>query len=192
MPAGSVLRSFARFLHGFEQMGYIAAYYLLGCVFKKHGDFRIFKLSLVTILPVSMLSYVIPGIFATYAPTLLPLAATLTSVTVFILFILMSPAYSKHLFFAEWSDDFYGVDMAEAGQKIEQSCMLEGLGLSPREKEVASLLLQGQSAKEIATKLEITISTANFHIKNLYKKLNIGNRSELFARFASYTISSKP
>jgi DNA-binding CsgD family transcriptional regulator len=192
MPEGSALRSFARFLHGFEQMGYIAAYYLLGCVFKKHGDFRIFKLSLVTILPVSMLSYVIPGIFATYAPTLLPLAATLTSVTVFILFILMSPAYSKHLFFAEWSDDFYGVDMAEAGQKIEQSCMLEGLGLSPREKEVASLLLQGQSAKEIATKLEITISTANFHIKNLYKKLNIGNRSELFARFASYTISSKP
>lgn len=82
--------------------------------------------------------------------------------------------------------------MAEAGQKIEQSCMLEGLGLSPREKEVASLLLQGQSAKEIATKLEITISTANFHIKNLYKKLNIGTRSELVARFASYTISSKP
>ncbi len=191
MPEGSALRSFARFLHGFEQMGYIAAYYLLGCVFKKHGDFRIFKLCLVTILPVSMLSYVIPGIFASYAPTLLPLAATLTSGAVFVVFILMSPAYSKHLFFAEWSDDFYGVDMAEAGQKIKQSGMLEGLNLSPREKEVASLLLQGQSAKDIAKKLEITISTANFHIKNLYKKLNIGSRSELFARFASHNIFSK-
>ena len=191
MPEGSALRSFARFLHGFEQMGYIAAYYLLGCVFKKHGDFRIFKLCLVTILPVSMLSYVIPGIFASYAPTLLPLAATLTSSVVFILFILMSPAYSEHLFFAEWSDDFYGVDMAEAGQKIEQSGMLEGLGLSPREKEVASLLLQGHSAKEIAKKLEITVSTANFHIKNLYKKLNISSRAELFARFTSYNISSR-
>jgi DNA-binding CsgD family transcriptional regulator len=191
MPEGSALRSFARFLHGFEQMGYIAAYYLLGCVFKKHGDFRIFKLCLVTILPVSMLSYVIPGIFASHAPTLLPLAATLTSSAVFILFILMSPAYSEHLFFAEWSDDFYGVDMAEAGQKIEQSGMLEGLGLSPREKEVASLLLQGQSAKDIAKKLEITVSTANFHIKNLYKKLNISSRAELFARFTSYNISSR-
>lgn len=186
MPEGSALRSFARFLHGFEQIGYIAAYYLLGCVFKKHGDFRIFKLCLVTILPVSMLSYVIPGIFASYVPELLPLAATLTSSVVFILFILMSPAYSKHLFFAEWSDDFYGVDMSEAGQKIEQSGMLEGLGLSPREKEVASLLLQGRSAKEIAKKLGVTINTANFHIKNLYRKLNIGNRSELFARFAYY------
>ena len=191
MPEGSALRSLARFLHGFEQMGYIAAYYLLGCVFKKHGDFRIFKLCLVTILPASMLSYVIPGIFASHAPTLLPLVATLTSSVVFILFILMSPAYSEHLFFAEWSDDFYGVDMAEVGQKIEQSGMLEGLGLSPREKEVASLLLQGQSAKEIAKKLEITVSTANFHIKNLYKKLNIGSRAELFARFTSYNISSR-
>ncbi len=191
MHEGSVLRSFARFLHGFEQMGYIAAYYLLGCVFKKHGDFRTFKLSLVTILPASMLSYVIPGIFASYAPELLPLAATLTSGVVFIVFILMSPAYSKHLFFAEWADDFYGVDMAEAEQKIEQSGMLENLGLSPREKEVALLLLQGRSAKEIAQKLEITISTANFHIKNLYRKLKINNRSELFARFSSHSISMK-
>jgi DNA-binding CsgD family transcriptional regulator len=57
--------------------------------------------------------------------------------------------------------------------------------LSPREKEVSSLLLQGQSAKEIAKKLEITVSTANFHIKNLYKKLNIGSHAELFARFTS-------
>ncbi|HEY8499602.1 MAG TPA: helix-turn-helix transcriptional regulator, partial [Clostridia bacterium] len=81
-------------------------------------------------------------------------------------------------------------DMAEAGKKIKQSGMLEGLGLSPREKEVASLLLQGQSAKEIAVILEISISTVNFHIKNLYKKLNIGNRSELFARFALYDASS--
>jgi DNA-binding CsgD family transcriptional regulator len=191
MPEGSALRSFARFLHGFEQIGYIAAYYLLGCVFKKHGDFRIFKLCLVTILPVSMLSYIIPGIFAAYTPELLPLAATLTSGAVFILFILMSPAYSRHLFFTEWSDDFYGTDMDDAGQRIEQSGTLEGLGLSPREKEVASLLLQGQSAKDIAKELEITVSTVNFHIKNLYKKLNIGNRSELFARFASYNISSR-
>lgn len=191
MHEGSVLRSFARFLHGFEQMGYIAAYYLLGCVFKKHGDFRTFKLSLVTILPASMLSYVIPGIFASHAPVLLPLAATLTSGAVFIVFILMSPAYSKHLFFAEWADDFYGIDMAEASQKIDQSGILENLGLSPREKEVASLLLQGRSAKEIAQKLGITISTANFHIKNLYKKLKISNRSELFARFSSHSISMK-
>ena len=67
MPEGSLLRNIARYLHGFEQTGYIAAYYLLGRVFKKHGDFRIFKLCLVTILPVSMVSYMIPGVIYLYA-----------------------------------------------------------------------------------------------------------------------------
>ncbi|MDD2955365.1 MAG: helix-turn-helix transcriptional regulator [Oscillospiraceae bacterium] len=184
MPEGSVLRSAARFIHGFEQMGYIAAYYLLGCVFKKHGDFRIFKLCLVTILPVSMISYMIPGAISAYAPTLLPLAATLTSGAVFIVFILMSPAYSKHLFYADWSDDFFCVDMVESAQKVKPSNGLEGLRLSPREKEIAALLLYGRSSKEIAGELGITTNTVNFHIKNLHKKLNISNRSELFARFS--------
>lgn len=184
-PEDSLFRYAARYIHGFEQMGYIAAYYLLGCVFKKNGDFYTFKLCVVTILPSSVLSYIIPGIFSAYAPDLLPHAATITSGIIFIIFILLSPAYSKHLFFAEWADDFYCADMSEAPDEAEESNMLEGLGLSPREKEIAALLLCGHSAKQIAEKLGITTNTANFHIKNLYKKLNIGSRSELFARFGT-------
>lgn len=188
MPEGSAFRSAARFLHGFEQMGYIAAYYLLGCVFKKHGDFGIFRLCLITILPVSMLSYLIPGVIAAYAPSRLPLAGTLVSSLVFIVFILMSPAYFKYLFFADWSDDFHGIDMNAAGDAArdeKHSAELEHCGLSPREKEVALLLLQGKNAKHIAEKLEISTNTVNFHIKNLYKKVGISARSELFARFGS-------
>ncbi len=185
MPESSLLRNLARYIHGFEQVGYIAAYYLLGCVFKKHGDFRIFKLCLVTILPVSMISYVIPGAISAYRPDLLPLTATLTSGAVFIVFILMSPAYSKYLFYAEWSDDFRSIDMTEAVRKVEQSNVLKSLKLTPREKEVAALLLHGKDAKQIAERLGISIHTANFHIKNLYKKLDINNRPELFARFNS-------
>lgn len=184
-PEGSAFRYAARFIHGFEQMGYIAAYYLLGCVFKKHGNFPQFRICVVTILPVSMLSYVIPGLLSAYAPDLLPLAATVTSSIVFIIFILLSPAYSKHLFSADWSDNFYCTDMEEAISKPEQSDILDGLRLSPREKEIALLLLSGKSAKQITEELDITINTANFHIKNLYKKLSISSRSELFARFST-------
>lgn len=181
MPEGSALRSLARYIHGFEQMGYIAAYYLLGCVFKKHGDFRLFKLCLVIILPVSMLSYLIPGAISAYTPDNLPLAATLTTAAVFIGFILLSPAYSKHLFAADWSDAFRSVDMTEAVRKVEESDLLEDLKLTPREKEVAALLLLGKDAKQISTDLTISVHTANFHIKNLYRKLGINKRSELFA-----------
>ena len=181
MPEGSALRSLARYIHGFEQMGYIAAYYLLGCVFKKHGDFRLFKLCLVIILPLSMLSYLIPGAISAYTPDNLPLAATLTTAAVFIGFILLSPAYSKHLFAADWSDAFRSVDMTEAVRKVEESDLLEDLKLTPREKEVAALLLLGKDAKQISTELTISVHTANFHIKNLYRKLGINKRSELFA-----------
>jgi DNA-binding CsgD family transcriptional regulator len=191
MPEGSALRNLARYIHAFEQMGYIAAYYLLGCVFKKHGDFRLFKLCLVIILPLSMLSYLIPGTISAYAPDSLPLAATLITAAVFIGFILLSPAYSKHLFAADWSDAFSSVDMTEAVRKVEESNLLENLKLTPREKEVAALLLQGNDAKQIAAELSISVHTANFHTKNLYKKLGINKRSELFARLYSDSVFSE-
>ncbi len=191
MPEGTTLRSLARYSHGFEQMGYLAAYYLLGCVFKKHGNFRLFKLCLVIILPVSMLSYVIPGAIAAHTPDLLPLVATLTSGAVFIVFILLPPAYSKHLFYTEWSDDFHCVDMTEVSRREGTPEKLANHKLTPREKEVTSLLLQGKDAKQIAVELDISVHTANFHIKNLYKKLAINNRSELFANFKSYHPSNK-
>lgn len=180
-PETSGWRVVARLIHGFEQMGYIAAYYLLGCVFKKHGNFRIFKRCLTTILPVSMLTYVIPGIITARAPAILPLTATLTSATVFALFIFMSPAYSKHLFSADWSKDLYSVDMAERERRQGQLDLLENFNLSPREREVANYLLVGLTTKDIAIALDISVNTVNFHIKNLYKKLGISARGELFA-----------
>ncbi len=191
LPEGSALRGAARFLHGFEQMGYLAAYYLFGCVFKKHGDFRIFRLCLIVILPASVVSYLIPGMLVSRAPGLLPLAATIVSGALFVGFILLSPAYSKYLFFSDWSDDFCRTDMTEPPQEAPAPDLLEGLGLSPREKETAVMLLQGQSAKQIAETLGITVNTANFHIKNLYKKLGVGSRSELFARFRAPILPSE-
>ncbi|NLJ70393.1 MAG: helix-turn-helix transcriptional regulator [Clostridiaceae bacterium] len=186
---GSAFRSVARFIHGFEQLGYIAAYYLLGCVFKKHGNFRLFKRCLIIVLLINAMAYVIPGIISVHALNLLPLVATFTSSLVFIIFILMSPAYSKYLFFADWSDDFNCSDMTESLRNLERSGILGNLGLSPREKEITVFLLSGEISKHIAEKLFISIHTVNFHIKNIYKKLNVRNRAELFAKFNSPDLS---
>ncbi len=51
--------------------------------------------------------------------------------------------------------------------------------LSPREAEVAKLVLQGKSNKQIAFQLGITERTVEFHLKNVYAKLGIGSRMEL-------------
>lgn len=58
----------------------------------------------------------------------------------------------------------------------------EGL-LTPRECEVARLLLRGHSNDSIAQQLFISSGTVKIHRKNLYTKLGIGSQSELLALF---------
>jgi|SRR5579875_954535 len=50
--------------------------------------------------------------------------------------------------------------------------------LSQREKEVLEWLSKGYSYKEIAAKLFISIETVRTHIRNIYDKLHVRNRSE--------------
>lgn len=49
---------------------------------------------------------------------------------------------------------------------------------SEREKEVTELLLQGKSNKQIALALGISASTVEYHLKNVYKKLQVNSRTE--------------
>ena len=51
--------------------------------------------------------------------------------------------------------------------------------LSEREKQVASLLLQGKTYKTIAGELFISENTVKYYVKNIYSKFNIQSRAEL-------------
>jgi len=51
--------------------------------------------------------------------------------------------------------------------------------LSRREKEVTNLLLQGMSNKQIALGLGISERTVEFHLKNIYAKLQVASRVEM-------------
>lgn len=54
--------------------------------------------------------------------------------------------------------------------------------LSPREKEVLPLILEGKSNKEIAEKLFIEISTVKKHVERILNKTGMSNRSELISK----------
>lgn len=56
---------------------------------------------------------------------------------------------------------------------------LEEHGLSPREIEVAELLMKGHTVSAIAGKLFISENTTRGHAKSIYKKLAIHSRQEL-------------
>ena len=55
--------------------------------------------------------------------------------------------------------------------------------LSPREKEVLELLLEGKQRNEIATTLYISENTVKKQITSIYAKLGVTSRNELFALF---------
>lgn len=61
------------------------------------------------------------------------------------------------------------------------SCIASIFKLSDRECEVLCLLFENKSATEIAQTMVIAHGTAKTHINNIYKKLDIHSREELFA-----------
>ncbi|MCA1900228.1 MAG: LuxR C-terminal-related transcriptional regulator, partial [Chloroflexi bacterium] len=60
--------------------------------------------------------------------------------------------------------------------------MSDNSQLSKREKEVIELLLQGKSNKQIAFALGVSASAVEYHLKNIYKKLQVNSRTEAVLR----------
>ncbi len=57
----------------------------------------------------------------------------------------------------------------------------DGLGLTPRETEVLTLLADGRSNPEIAERLFISPKTASVHVSNILRKLEVDSRGEATA-----------
>jgi DNA-binding CsgD family transcriptional regulator len=74
-------------------------------------------------------------------------------------------------------------DVAVVMQPAPPAAMLDGalraMGLTGREREVAALVLGGQSAKAIAATLVISPWTVQDHLKAIYDKTGVRSRAEL-------------
>ncbi len=56
----------------------------------------------------------------------------------------------------------------------------KGVRLTKREIEVLSLIAQGHSSKEAADVLFVSKRTVDFHLANIYDKLQVNNRVQAF------------
>jgi DNA-binding NarL/FixJ family response regulator len=61
--------------------------------------------------------------------------------------------------------------------------MIFMINLTQREREVLALLSEGQLDKEIAARLDISIHTAHEHVRNIFEKLRVRNRTEAVVKF---------
>lgn len=52
--------------------------------------------------------------------------------------------------------------------------------LTKRELEVLGLALEGKSSKDIADALYVSVRTIDFHLDNIYDKLQVSNRVQAF------------
>lgn len=63
------------------------------------------------------------------------------------------------------------------GPITDDSATARAAGLSGRELEIIRLVGRGYSNKQIATELWITVQTVKFHLTNVYRKLDLPNRT---------------
>ncbi|MBE6835166.1 MAG: helix-turn-helix transcriptional regulator [Ruminococcaceae bacterium] len=68
-------------------------------------------------------------------------------------------------------------------EKVEQTDRFGKYNLTPRQKEIAILLLAAKTRRQIAGELGVSESTVKNHTSELYKKLGINSRIELFRIF---------
>lgn len=75
---------------------------------------------------------------------------------------------------------------ARAWADLSPGIRIDGLGetagaalLTPREREIASLVARGRSSKEVAGDLVLSVRTVDNHLANVYAKLGIPGRAQL-------------
>ena len=82
-----------------------------------------------------------------------------------------------------WRDLMSGGEMTEnsvSASLIEVTKQAYGISLTPRQAEVAMLVLQGHSSVSIGLKLGISFQTVKVFRKQLYRKCKISSQAELF------------
>lgn len=183
LPLSSQARSIGNLLFGIgDGFGYIMTFYIIGVVKKYRNDTFFWRITLATMCEL-FFAIIATDIVSRFFPSAMSAVAAGFALLFLFIFQFLSPVLQRNVFASDWIDDFLKPDMSQMMKKLEQEDAFEGLKLSPREKEVATLLLQGMTFRQISVVLGISESTVNGYSGTLFKKLGINSRAELFIRF---------
>ncbi|UTW04373.1 LuxR family transcriptional regulator [Amphritea atlantica] len=86
-----------------------------------------------------------------------------------------------------WSQSQEFVQYEKSEGAMNQAISTFGSGvLTPREQQIAGLILQGHSSKAIANMLDISLGTVKVHRKNIHTRLNTSTQSDIFTLFLAH------
>jgi len=169
-----------------EGLGYVIIYYLCGGAIKKSKSLKIFRLyCIVSFVEYFFISGALSLLFDRLELPNHNLAFAIMLVLCCVCFLLI-PLMQKKLFEKDWTDCIQLQDMAEFAQPLAETEAIntrENLNLTDREREIFTMLLKRMSPKDIGHTLKVSYHTIDFHRRNLYRKLGIRSRSELFALY---------
>ena len=152
--------------HFFSASMFLVIHGILGCIYAKRAttweEERLLKGICYTFLPLVFL---------------FPLDLLFFRMVAFKLIYLSFAVLSVYLYY--FISRRYFLTYEKPGKLT--SAKAKQLGISDREKEIITLLVEGLSNQEIAKKLFISPNTVKTHIKNIYAKLGINNRLQLFS-----------
>jgi DNA-binding NarL/FixJ family response regulator len=75
-------------------------------------------------------------------------------------------------------------ELAAMGIRVRASARTGVTGLTPQERRVSVLAAQGKRNQEIARALFVTVKTVEWHLSQVYRKLGIASRAELWQALA--------
>jgi DNA-binding CsgD family transcriptional regulator len=81
----------------------------------------------------------------------------------------------------------YAVTLEPAPAEDLAPLLMRAWGLTPREREVARLVIDGLSTEDIATALFVSVHTVNSHLKMIFGKVGVSRRQELVAALTGGT-----
>lgn len=98
--------------------------------------------------------------------------------------------WGRFVFRAFWLDAERGTDSGLIGVTVQTQetlplkllSELKTMRLSDKQKQVILLLADGTSYGNIAGALNVTTNTVNYHVKQIYERVNVHNRNELLNR----------
>lgn len=170
---------------GLSLMGWPLCIYTLGCAQRRFASYALLKKCTLIYVILSPLTTFANDFVESLFPNSLSTVAFVYVLIVVIALLMLSPFSYKFLFSVAWEADMYKRDMGPADLLEKTSDKFEGFDLTPRQREVATLLLAAKTRRQIAGELKLSESTVKMHTSDLYRKLNINSRSELFLLFGA-------